>query len=121
VIGLLVLAALVLAALLFVGYPLVREREPGDSVPTLSGEQREVIALHDRRDTAYAALRELELEHRTGKLDDRDYALAREALRGAAIETLRRLEQLEAAGAIDAAPRADAPAENRLDEAARER
>ena len=119
-IGLLALAALALAALLFVALPLVREPSIADTVPTLTDEQRERLALREQRDAAYAALRELELDHRTGKLTDEDHVRARDALRAEAVEALRRLEALEGsptagavaddAGPLDAAAAAHPPA-----------
>jgi hypothetical protein len=71
----LVLAALVaVAAVLLVAVPFLREptpredrlREPGDA-----GKRR--LELAEERDRALAALKELEFDHRTGKLSDTDY------------------------------------------------
>ena len=95
----LALAVLAAAALLFVALPLVREPSIADTVPTLTEGQRERLALREQRDAAYAALRELELDHRTGKLTDEDYVRTRDGLRAEALDALRRLEALEVATA----------------------
>jgi hypothetical protein len=108
------LALLAVLAVVFVALPLVREPSAADVLPALTPEQLERLALEERRDAAYAALRELELELRTGKLGDEDYARSVAALRAEAIEALRGLEALDAAAAPDAAdskPAAAAPGE----------
>jgi hypothetical protein len=108
--ALLVLAALAAAAILFVVFPLVRPLSARDLEPELSPQERERRILVDRRDELYAALRELELEHRTGKLNDADLAGTRAALRAEAVDVLRRLEELDRAPAgneaLPAPPRA---------------
>jgi hypothetical protein len=98
VIAALVLGVLALACLLFVALPLVRPPGRTEVVPAATPAQRERIELRERRDAAYAALRELELEHRTGKLTDEDYARARAELRAEALEVLRLLGDDEPAG-----------------------
>jgi hypothetical protein len=74
-------AALVLGALLavvcvvFVARPFLREpladrdalREPDEM-------ERERLELAEERDRSLAALKELEFDHRTGKISDEDYA-----------------------------------------------
>jgi hypothetical protein len=65
------------------------------ALPALSAAQLERVALRERRDAAYAALRELELDHTTGKLTDEDYARARAALRAEAVGVLAALDEDE--------------------------
>ena len=71
----LVLAALVaVAAVLLVAVPFLREPAPReDSVrePRESGQAQ--LELAEERDRALSALKELEFDHRTGKLSDADY------------------------------------------------
>jgi hypothetical protein len=90
------LAVLAVAALIFVAFPLARPPAASEVVPEPTEEARARLASRERRDTAYAALRELELDHRTGKLTDEDYAASRDALRAEAMEALHQLERLEA-------------------------
>ena len=50
--------------------------------------------LEAARDAKYRELRELELDHRTGKLSDEDFATLNRQLRGEAVEILRELDAL---------------------------
>jgi hypothetical protein len=91
--------ALVLGALLtvlcvvFVARPLLRPaRSSGESPDAPSpAEQLRVRAL-ERRDRALAALKELEFDHRTGKVSDEDYRALVGPLRREAADALRELE-----------------------------
>ena len=71
----LVLAALVaVAAVLLVAVPFLREPTPREDrirEPLEAGKRR--LELAEERDRALAALKELEFDHRTGKLSDTDY------------------------------------------------
>jgi hypothetical protein len=91
--------ALVLAALLavlavaFVARPFVREPEPAsDRLDDLSELERRRLELVEDRDRALAALKELEFDHRTGKVSDDDYRDLVGPLRRRAAEALRALE-----------------------------
>jgi hypothetical protein len=88
VIGLLALAVLVVA---LVAWPLLRER----TVETAPPDARR-LALLERRDAALAALLELDLDHRAGKLTDEDAAQERATLRDEAVAALADLESLDA-------------------------
>ena len=88
----LVLGALIaVAAVVLVALPFLRD--PGaDRRPARRadrGRRRSGSQLLDERDRALAALKELEFDHRTGKIGDEDYRalvgpLRRAAARGAA-------------------------------------
>ena len=93
--------ALVLGALLavlcvvFVALPFLREpTAPADAdrlgEPDIA--ERERLALVEERDRALAALKELEFDHRTGKISDDDYRAQVGPLRRRAAEALRALE-----------------------------
>jgi hypothetical protein len=89
-------AALVIGALLAVGSvvlvaaPFLREPAPADDrlLPPDATQQRR-LALAEERDRALAALKELEFDHRTGKVSDDDYRELVVVLRQRAAETLR--------------------------------
>jgi hypothetical protein len=91
VIVLIVLAAVVVA---LVGWPLLRER----AVETMAPDARR-LALLERRDAALAALLELDLDHRAGKLTDEDADRERVTLRDEAVGALAELESLDAESA----------------------
>jgi hypothetical protein len=81
-------AAVVLAALPFL-------REPAPAVDRLDERdelERRALVLAEERDRALAALKELEFDHRTGKVSDEDYRRLVGPLRATAAEALRALE-----------------------------
>jgi hypothetical protein len=91
--------AVVLAALLAVAcvaavaLPFLREPEAAEdelNAPDEATKRR--LALVEERDRALAALRELELDHRTGKVSDEDYQAAHASLRRQAATALAALE-----------------------------
>ena len=91
--------ALVLAALLAVGcvivvaLPYLREPEPADDRLNPPGELEQLhLELSEVRDRALGALKELEFDHRTGKISDDDYRRLVGPLRGEAAAALRALE-----------------------------
>jgi hypothetical protein len=87
-------AALVLGALLavaavwFVARPFLR---PGPDEPVAEPDPGR-LALEEDRDRALAALKELEFDHRTGKVSDEDYRSLVGELRRAAADALRALD-----------------------------
>ncbi len=85
---------LVVVCVLLVARPFLREPEPGqDRLDEPAAGERERIALEEERDRALAALKELEFDHRTGKISDEDYRGLVGPLRRRAAETLRALER----------------------------
>jgi hypothetical protein len=51
--------------------------------------------LEAARDAKYREIRELELDHRTGKLSDEDFRALDRQLRAEAVEILRELDRLD--------------------------
>jgi hypothetical protein len=90
----LVLAALLaLACVLFVARPFLREpRARDDRLVQAGEEEREHLRLAEERDRALAALKELEFDHRTGKVSDADYRELVVPLRREAAAALAALE-----------------------------
>ena len=90
----LVLAALLAACcVLVVARPFLREPAPADDRLPEPGEwDRRRLELAEERDRALAALKELEFDHRTGKISDDDYRALVGPLRRAAADALRALE-----------------------------
>jgi hypothetical protein len=80
-------------AVIFVARPFLREPEPASDRLDEPGElERRRLELVEERDRALAALKELEFDHRTGKVTDDDYRSLVGPLRRRAAETLRALE-----------------------------
>lgn len=90
----LVLGALLAAAcVVWVARPFLREPLAADDRLGEPGElDLRQLALAEERDRALAALKELEFDHRTGKVSDTDYRELVGPLRRRAAETLRELE-----------------------------
>jgi hypothetical protein len=95
--------ALVLGGLLavgcvfFVSRPFLREpalSPADDRLHEPDAAERRMLTLAEERDHALAALKELEFDHRTGKVSDEDYQAMVGPLRRDAAETLRALERL---------------------------
>jgi len=87
-----ILAAVVsVGALFFVARPLFGRAE---AIPSARADDDAAgrLELVEDRDRALAALKELEFDHRTGKVSDRDYHELVGPRRGRAIDTLRALE-----------------------------
>jgi hypothetical protein len=88
-------AALAVACVVAVALPFLRE--PGaaasaDALDELDALGRRQLELAEARDRALAALKELELDHRAGKLSEEDYRSLVGPLRREASEALRALE-----------------------------
>jgi len=93
-----VAAMLVVVAVVFVARPFLRDPSPAsDRLDELAPEARQRLALAEERDRALAALKELEFDHRTGKVSDEDYRSQVGPLRRRAAEALRALEHGERA------------------------
>src|SRR5437763_16767710 len=87
-----VAAMLAVVAVVFVPRPFLRDPSPAsDRLDELAPEARKRLALAEERDRALAALKELEFDHRTGKVSDEDYRAQVGPLRRRAAEVLRAL------------------------------
>ena len=94
-------AALTLVCVAFVARPFLRAEPEGEEGAPVNGSR---LAWSEERDRALAALKELEFDHRTGKVSDDDYRALVGPLRRRAAETLRALDP----AAERAAPRSKA-------------
>ena len=84
------LALLVVA---FVARPFLREPVPrSDRLDELGEAERRRLELVEERDRALAALKELEFDHRTGKVTDADYREQLGPMRRRAAEALKALD-----------------------------
>ena len=89
-------AVLAVVAVVFVARPFLRDPAPAsDRLDELAPEARRRLALAEERDRALAALKELEFDHRTGKVSDEDYRAQVGPLRRRAAEALRELDARE--------------------------
>jgi hypothetical protein len=85
-------AILAAAAVLLVARPFLRSPQPGATGAPADDEALDRARRLDERDRALAALKELEFDHRTGKISDADYRELVGALRQEAAAAIRALE-----------------------------
>jgi hypothetical protein len=88
-------ALLVIACVVFVSRPFLREpalAAEADRLYEPDAAARRRLSLAEERDRALAALKELEFDHRTGKVSDEDYRALIGPLRRQAAEALKALE-----------------------------
>jgi hypothetical protein len=84
---------LAVAAVLFVARPFLRRAVGADASPRPDENELERLRLVEERDRALAALKELEFDHRTGKISDEDYRRLVGPLRQEAGAALAALDQ----------------------------
>jgi len=86
-------ALLAAACVILVAQPYLRK--PGtesDAIDEPGEREQRWLELAEVRDRAFGALKELELDHRTGKVSDEDYRELVGPLRREAADALRTLE-----------------------------
>ena len=89
-----VLAILITAAaLLAVAYPILSK---GNATKPATSAQESLDELLGQRNAAMQALRELNFDHRMGKISDEDFTVFELSLKQHAAETLRALDEWEA-------------------------
>jgi hypothetical protein len=92
-IALVVGAVLAVACVALVALPFLREPRPqNDRLLQLDELEQRRLALAEERDRTLSALKELEFDHRTGKVSDDDYRELVGPLRRQAAEALRALD-----------------------------
>lgn len=96
-----VLVLIVMAGAIYViTGPLRAARRPDDA--SVAGA--EVAELEAARDAKYREIRDAELDLRTGKLSDADYAALDGSLRAEAVEILHQLDEVRSAERIPSHP-----------------
>ena len=99
----LILGALIaVTAVVIVALPFLRDTGEPELIDDPGSEK--ILLLIEDRDHALAALKELEFDHRTGKVDDADYRASVGPLRRAAAEALQALDAAKAVSAQEDLP-----------------
>ena len=93
------------AAIVLVATPLLRAGSREERLDAIGEGQRHRLALREERDDALAALRELEFDHRTGKITDEDYRPLVGQYRRRVAAVLEALDAAASAAASDGAER----------------
>lgn len=91
-----VIAAIVVAVLAFMAYPLFSQRieEPGAAADALD-------SLVAQRDSAYDAIRDLDFDYQMGKLSQQDYELLRDKYKVRAAQLLQQIDELAGKGGAE--------------------
>jgi hypothetical protein len=91
-------ALIAVAAVVLVALPFLRAAgaDADGRLESPTREQERRLAAVEERDRALAGLKELEFDHRTGKIGDEDYRALVGPLRRAAAEALRALDGVRA-------------------------
>jgi hypothetical protein len=98
-------ALLACACVLFVALPFLREPDPvEDRLDAPGALEKRALELAEQKDRALAALKELEFDHRTGKISDEDYRELIGPLRSRVAEALRALEPTAQPSVRDSGP-----------------
>jgi hypothetical protein len=96
VVAVVLAALLAVACVAFVARPFLVEPEAADDrLAGLAPAQQERLRLVEERDRALAALKELEFDHRTGKIADADYEELIGPLRREAAAALQSLDPVK--------------------------
>jgi len=99
----LILGALIaITAVVIVALPFLRDTGEPELIDDPGSEQ--ILLLIEERDHTLAALKELEFDHRTGKVDDADYRASVGPLRRAAAQALQALDAAKAVSAQEDLP-----------------
>lgn len=97
---LLLAAALAVAVVVAVALPFLRDPAPAsDALHEPDAAERARLDAEEERDRALAALKELEADHRAGRISDDDYRAVVGIVRRDAAEALRALDKLRGEGA----------------------
>ena len=92
-------AALAVLCVIFVARPFLREPTAADdALAEPRAAERERIRLEEERDRSLAALKELEFDHRTGKVSDKDYRELVGRLRREAADAVRAVDRVSLRG-----------------------
>ena len=85
--------AILALTLLFIAYPLLNRRAA--QIAGADVEESELTDLLYKKEAAYIALKDLEFDHKTGKIDDADYLEMKSRFEAEAVAILGKIEVLE--------------------------
>jgi hypothetical protein len=102
-----ILAAVVVFVTRPLWRPLLQTSEPADA----PSKATELADLEAARDAKFREIRDAELDHRTGKLSDKDFELIDRSLRAEAVRILRDLDRARGGPARSEAQHGPAPAD----------
>lgn len=88
---------MILGSAYWVSYPLLRSRKMGVSGDA-SFNKEGLLDLEIQKEEVYAAIKEMEFDHKMGKLSKEDYQNLRDKYTSKAVGSLKKIEELEREG-----------------------
>ncbi len=94
-----VIVAMAIGLVVWVGEPLVRRGRMREAVADAQGDAIERLTL--QKETLYTAIRDLDFDHQTGKVDAEDHAVLRRQMEAEAADILRQLDLADPLADLD--------------------
>ena len=94
-----VIVVMAIGLVVWVGEPLVRRGRLRETVADAQGDAIERLTL--QKETLYTAIRDLDFDHQTGKVDAEDHAELRRQMETEAADILRQLDLAEPLADLD--------------------
>lgn len=85
--------AILALTLLFIAYPLLNRRAA--QIAGADVEESELTDLLYRKEAAYIALKDLEFDHKTGKIDEADYLEMKSRFEAEAVALLGKIDEMK--------------------------
>ena len=111
-----VIVIMAVGLVVWVGEPIVRGRWVRDAAEDARSDSIERLKLH--KETLYTAIRDLDFDHQTGKVDAEDHAVLRRQMEEEAAIVLRDLDMADPSADIDFAAEQHILAYRRKEDAA---
>lgn len=96
-----VIVVMAIGLVVWVGEPLVRRGRARETAADAQGEAIERLTL--QKETLYTAIRDLDFDHQTGKVDAEDHAVLRHQMEEEAADILRQLDLADPLSDLDLA------------------
>ena len=94
-----VIIVMAIGLVVWVGEPLVRRGRDREAAADAQGDAVERLTL--QKETLYAAIRDLDFDHQTGKVDAEDHAELRRQMEAEAADILRQLDLADPLADLD--------------------
>jgi rubrerythrin len=94
-----VIAVMAIGLVVWVGEPLVRRGRMQEAAADAQGDAIERLTL--QKETLYTAIRDLDFDHQTGKVDAEDHAELRGQMEAEAADILRQLDLVDPLADLD--------------------
>ena len=94
-----VIVVMAIGLVVWVAEPLVRRGRMRETAADIQGDVIERLTL--QKETLYTAIRDLDFDHQTGKVDAEDHAVLRRQMEAEAVDVLRQLDLADPLADLD--------------------